>query len=109
MAATPGNGSELTIQDLALVETVLGEAMFGPVSWQKLGLDLGIYITNLNVIEREKGDSTEHLRKTLQQWLNKVDKVRDTRWPTLIKAVRSTGDNAAADRMPNIIKKHSNV
>uniref|UniRef100_A0A1X7TPS2 Death domain-containing protein n=1 Tax=Amphimedon queenslandica TaxID=400682 RepID=A0A1X7TPS2_AMPQE len=83
--------------------------MFGPVSWEQLGLALGIYITTLNVIEKEKGDSTDYLRKTLQQWLNKVDKVKDTRWPTLIKAVRSTGDNAAADRMPNAIKKHSSL
>lgn len=95
----------IAINDLAQVETVLKEAMFGPVHWEQLGLALGIYINTLNVIGRERGDSTDHLRKTLQQWLTKVDKVKDTTWPTLIKAVRSTGDNAAADRIPNIVSR----
>ena len=99
--------SYIAIQDLVLVETVLSEAMFGPVKWEQLGLALGIYITTLNVIGREKGDSTDYLRRTIQKWLNKVDKVRDTTWPTLTAAVRSTGDNAAADRIPGIIKKHN--
>ena len=97
----------IAIQDLVLVETVLSEAMFGPVKWEKLGLALGIYITTLNVIERGNGDCTDYLRKTIQKWMSKVDNVKDTTWPTLTAAVRSTGDNAAADRIPGIIKKHS--
>ena len=78
--------------------------MFGAVRWTDLGLSLGLYMPTLNVIGQGNGDANTHLRKTLEKWLEKEDKVRGTTWDDLIRAVRSTGDNAAADRMPAILK-----
>ena len=87
---------------------VLKEATFGPVNWQSLGLKLGLYITTLNVISCTSGDANNHLMQTIQKWLEKKDDVKGTTWQILIDAVKRTGDNAAAQRMPAIIhvQKH---
>ena len=77
--------------------------MFGAVRWTDLGLSLGLYMPTLNVIGQGNGDANTYLRKTLEKWLEKEDKVTGTTWDDLIRAVRSTGDNAAADRMPAIL------
>ena len=84
---------------------VLNKAMFGPVNWQSLGLKLGLYITTLNVISCTSGDANNYLMQIIQKWLEKQDGVRGTTWQILIDAVKSTGDNAAAQRMPAIITK----
>ena len=84
---------------------VLKEVMFGPVKWQSLGLKLGLYITTLNVISRTIGNSDDHLMQTIQKWLEKTDGVKETTWQILIDAVKSTGDNATAQRMLAIINQ----
>ena len=83
--------------------------MFNAVCWADLGLSLGLYMQTLNVIGQENGDANSYLQKTLEKWLEKEDKVTGTTWNYLIRAVRSTGDNAAADRIPAILKSHNIV
>ena len=90
--------------DLKLIKEVLKEAMFGSVKWMDFGLSLGLFMPTLNVIDSTKGDANSYLQKTLEKWLEKEDKVTGTTWNDLIRAVRSTGDNAAADRIPAILK-----
>ena len=85
------------------------EATFIPVKWVDLGLSLGLYMPTLNVINSTKGDANSYLQMTLEKWLEKVDKVTGTTWDDLIRAVRSTGDNAAADRIPGILKARNIV
>ena len=82
---------------------VLNKAMFGPVNWRSLGLKLGLYMPTLDVISRTSGDANDHLMQTIQKWLTKQDGVRGTTWQILIDAVKRTGDNAAAQRIPTII------
>ncbi|XP_019858461.1 PREDICTED: uncharacterized protein LOC109586696 [Amphimedon queenslandica] len=95
---------ELDIGDLKTVRSVLTKAMFGPVHWTDLGLSLGLIMPTLNVIGRTNGDANDYLKLTLQYWLEKKDNVTGTTWDNLIRAVRSTGDNAAAERMQGILK-----
>lgn len=92
---------------MELVDSVLKEAMFGAISWKDLGLALGLYINTLDIIEREKGDCNDYLQKTIQKWLKNADNVKGLTWQILVEAVRSTGDNAAAQRIPGILKKHN--
>ncbi|XP_019861590.1 PREDICTED: uncharacterized protein LOC109590085 [Amphimedon queenslandica] len=87
-----------------IVLTVLTEAMFGPLRWIHLGLSLGLLMPTLNVIGRTNGDANDHLKLTLRYWLEKKDNVTGTTWDNLIRAVRSTGDMAAAERMPGILR-----
>lgn len=84
--------------------TVLNKAMFGPVNWRRLGLKLGLYVPTLDVIHYNNGDANDYLMQTIQKWLEKKDGVSRTTWQILIDAVESTGDNAAAQRMPAIIQ-----
>lgn len=86
----------------------LNEVHFGAAKWNALGLSLGIYQTNLDVISDERGDSNLYLRKTIELWLKRQDKVNEkggATWENLIKAVESTRDNAAA----NILRKKLNL
>ena len=87
-----------------LVRSVLSQAMFGPVHWTDLGLSLGLLMPTLNVIGKTNGDANDYLNLTLQYWLEKKDKVTGTTWNNLIRAVKSTGDNAAAERIPGILR-----
>ena len=84
---------------------VLKEVMFGATNWQSLGLSLGLYMPTFNVIGKTNGDADDYLRMTIQKWLEKKDGVRGTTWQILIDAVESTGDRAAAQRMPAIITR----
>ncbi|XP_019855541.1 PREDICTED: uncharacterized protein LOC109584298 [Amphimedon queenslandica] len=101
------NPNELGINDLVTVRTVLTEAMFGPVHWTDLGLSLGLFMPTLNVISRTNGDANDYLNLALQYWLQKKDNVTGTTWHNLIRAVRSTGDNAAADRIRGILRSRN--
>ena len=99
----------LALAHLALILSVLKEAMFSAIKWIDLGLSLGLYMPTLNVIDQTNGNADDHLRMTIQKWLEKKDGVRGTTWDDLIRAVRSTGDNAAADSIPAILKSRSIV
>ena len=83
--------------------------MFGAIKWIDLGLKLGLYMPTLNVIGQSNGDANTYLKKTLEEWLEKKDGVRETTWNDLIRAIRSTGDYAAADRIPAILKARNIV
>ena len=83
--------------------------MFGAVNWQDLGLSLGLYMPTLNVISYTIGNADDHLRMTIQKWLEKKDNVKETTWQILIDAVKRTGDRAAAQRIPAILKSRSIV
>ncbi|XP_019861886.1 PREDICTED: uncharacterized protein LOC109590401 [Amphimedon queenslandica] len=87
-----------------LVLSVLSQAMFGPVHWIDLGLSLGLHMPSLDEIRTTRGDATDCLKQTLQKWLEGRDNVTGTTWDNLIKAVRNTGDRAAAERIPGILK-----
>uniref|UniRef100_A0A1X7T5T2 Death domain-containing protein n=1 Tax=Amphimedon queenslandica TaxID=400682 RepID=A0A1X7T5T2_AMPQE len=91
---------QLGIEDVDKVITVLDEAQFGTVKWNSLGLKLGLYQPKLNVIAKSGGDADDHLRKTIEAWLEGADNVASRTWQTLIDAVRKTGDRAAAERIP---------
>lgn len=94
--------TNLGITDLDEVMETLNEVHFGAAKWNVLGLSLGIYQTNLDVVKDERGNSKLYLRKTIELWLQCQDKVKKkggATWENLIKAVESTGDNAAANRL----------
>ncbi|XP_019850958.1 PREDICTED: uncharacterized protein LOC109581344 [Amphimedon queenslandica] len=103
---TNPNEQSLSRGDTNEVLKVLNEAMFGPVEWRSLGLSLGLYIQTLDVIGRTNGDSNDYLEQTVKKWLQKKDKVTGTTWDDLIRAVKSTGENAAAEKIRDIVKKH---
>ena len=78
--------------------------MFGAVNWENLGLSLGLYSTTLEVIGKTNGDANDYLKSTIKKWTEKQDNVKGVTWPILIDAVKRTGNKAAAERMPDIIK-----
>ena len=86
---------------------VLKEAMFGPAQWRSLGLSLGLIVSTLDVIGRTNGNANDYLEQTIQHWLMGEDQVTGKTWQILKEAVKSTGDNAAAERIPGIVKKHN--
>ena len=89
---------------MQVILQVLNKAMFGPVNWRDLGLSLGLYMPTLYAISYTNGNANDYLMWTIQKWLEKQDGVRGTTWQILIDAVKSTGDKAAAERMPAIIQ-----
>ena len=100
-----GLKEELTQEDLLAVKNVLNKALFGPANWSDLGLNLGLIITTLNVIGRSGGDAYDHLETTLMYCLQHKDRVTSMTWNILVQAVKSTGDRAAADRIPGVVEK----
>lgn len=100
------------ITDVRIVMKVLEEVLFSSTHWMELGLDLGLHIHNLNVIEAQKGDCKTYLRKCIEAWLSQEDKVMENggpKWQTLIRAVKSTGDNAAASKIPEKLTSLYNI
>ncbi|XP_019863280.1 PREDICTED: uncharacterized protein LOC109592202, partial [Amphimedon queenslandica] len=53
---------------------------------------------------RTNGNANDYLKLTLQKWLERRDNVTRTTWDNLIRAVKSTGDMAAAERILGILK-----
>ena len=90
----------LDVGDVNQVIKVLEKAMFGPARWRNLGLSLGLIVTTLDVIGQTNGDANDRLEQTIQKWLERKDQVTGTTWQILKEAVKSTGDNAAASRIP---------
>ena len=95
----------LDVGDVKKVLEVLEKAMFGPAQWRSLGLSLGLIVTTLDVIGGTNGNANNYLQQTIQNWLMGEDQVTGTTWDDLMKAVKSTGDKAAAERIPGIVKK----
>ncbi|XP_019852870.1 PREDICTED: uncharacterized protein LOC109582566 [Amphimedon queenslandica] len=97
---TQTNPNELNVGDVKKVLKALKKAMFGPANWRDLGLSLGLIVTTLDTIGKTNGDANDYLEKTIQKWLKKEDQVKETTWQILKEAVKSTGDKAAAERIP---------
>ena len=73
---------------------------FGASAWDTLGLYLGLCQTKIDEIKRENADNCQQcLKKTIGAWLKCQDKVQEATVQGLIKAVKSTGENAAADEL----------
>ncbi|XP_019852857.1 PREDICTED: uncharacterized protein LOC109582563 [Amphimedon queenslandica] len=98
---TQTNPNELNVGDVQKVLNALNKAMFGPTNWRSLGLSLGLIAPTLDTIGRTNGDAEDYLEKTIQKWLQRKDQVKGTTWKILKEAVASTGDNAAAGRIPS--------
>ena len=101
--------SNTGIEDADKVLMVLNKALFAPAKWDDLGLELGLLMTRLNVIEGGGGDAYKHLKKTIEAWLMGADNARSRTWQTLIDAVREAGDRAAAKRIPGKLKSFYNI
>ncbi|XP_019852898.1 PREDICTED: uncharacterized protein LOC109582578 isoform X2 [Amphimedon queenslandica] len=97
---TQTNPNELNVGDVEKVLNALNKAMFGPTKWRSLGLSLGLIAPTLDTIGKTNGDSEDYLEKTIQKWLQRKDQVKGTTWKILKEAVASTGDNAAAGKIP---------
>uniref|UniRef100_A0A1X7TQA7 Death domain-containing protein n=1 Tax=Amphimedon queenslandica TaxID=400682 RepID=A0A1X7TQA7_AMPQE len=106
---TDNGKRSLDIEDVEMVTTVLNKALFGATKWANLGLKLGLLISRLNVIGEEGGDAYRHLRRTIEVWLEEEDNVTSRTWQTLIEAVARTGDRAAAQIIPDILKTLYNI
>lgn len=73
---------------------------FGASTWDMLGLHLGLHQTTLNEIKRENaGNCKQCLKETIGAWLKCQDDVQEATAQGLIKAVESTGDRAAANKL----------
>lgn len=72
---------------------------FDTIKWKRFGLSLGLHSNTLNALQ---GDHAQCLMGTLEAWLRKQDDVKKeggTTLNNLVKAVRATGNNAAADEI----------
>ena len=79
---------------------MLQRCLFPETKWYILGLNLGLFKNTLDVINMNRHDVSHCLIECLSQWLRRADKV-DSRggatWDSLSDALRSIGENAAAD------------
>ena len=78
-------GNLLTLNDLGLL---LEELMDVYQKWYLLGLKLGVSVQTLDRIRTQFPDSRDQLLEMLKTWLTNSD---NTRWETLIDALRSRG------------------
>lgn len=75
----------------------LHEVCFGASTWKNLGLHLGLYQPNLDII-RGKDEET-CLQMMIGHWLECRDGVNEKggpTWVTLIQGIETTGNKAAA-------------
>ena len=74
---------------------------YSGVNYYNLGLYLGLYIITLDVIKaKNSGDDRRGLRECLTAWLKQADNVMNIGGPsydTLIRALRTMGENVVAD------------
>ena len=84
------------IDDLASVRRVLKNL----VDWQSLGLELGLFYTTLEIIEREQhGNITMCKIKMLAAWLQQRDNVSQKgvpSWSVLRTALKEIGEGQLA-------------
>lgn len=65
--------------------------------WYTLGLHLGLYVTDLNVIESNSLSSVDKrtcVRQMLTRWTDKLD--REATWEKIVSALRKIGNKQLA-------------
>uniref|UniRef100_A0A1X7TCQ3 Death domain-containing protein n=1 Tax=Amphimedon queenslandica TaxID=400682 RepID=A0A1X7TCQ3_AMPQE len=102
LATSVNHTNQLQIIDLAEVLQLLRRHGYLGDSYYDLGLFLGLSFTTLDVITRNnKGDVESCLRECLTKWLQKADKVQETKGGpsiySLVSALRGLGENGVAD------------
>ena len=69
--------------------------------YMRLGLELGLSYTSLNIIRQEQGRKVKDCKRTLlQTWLERADRVDEmggTNKPALVAALRRMGEHRVAD------------
>ena len=87
------------IDDLANVRRVLKNL----VDWQSLGLELGLFYTTLEIVEREqRGNITMCKTKMLAAWLQQQDNVSQNgvpSWSVLRTALEEIGERQLASEL----------
>lgn len=88
--------------------TALYKVHFGASKWENLGLHLGLYQPNLDIIKAEIDEKTR-LQKMISHWLECQDGVNEKggpTWFTLIQGIETTGNKAAAERLQGLQAKY---
>ena len=89
------------IRDLNKILKALRDRHFGTTNWKTLGLSLGLYMTRLDTIERDKHTGDDCLTACLSAWLALQDGVKEKEgaatWLSLVTALHDIGENAVAD------------
>ncbi|XP_019854903.1 PREDICTED: uncharacterized protein LOC109583850 [Amphimedon queenslandica] len=92
---------QLKLGELQLTLNTLKKYYYKGRNWQSLCLALGLTDDTIGVIETNHIKNVERcLRECLSSWLRKEDLVNETggpNWETLLNALRSIGENAAAE------------
>lgn len=87
------------VRDLALVDELLERYNFPADKYYKFGLHLGLSVRTLGIIEKNCRDVTRCLLEVLKAWLKQYDEVQEkggSTITTLVKALKTLGENAAA-------------
>ena len=87
------------VRDLALVDELLKKHNFAAHNYHQFGLHLGLLAGTLGIIAENHRDVTRCLLKVLEAWLRQCDKVQEkggSTITTLVKALKTLGENAAA-------------
>ena len=99
------------LKDLQPTLNTLKKHNYKGREWQALCLALGLTDDTIGVIETNHIKNVERcLKECLGSWLRKEDLVNETggpNWETLLDALRSIGENAAAEKIDKESKKVS--
>ena len=90
----------MSIIDLREVVYMLMKNHFSVSQWFQLGIHLGLYITTLQIIEKEFRDSSRCLEECLAKWLERrdnVDQFGAPTWTSLVSALEKMSEMAVAD------------
>ena len=94
----------MTIRDLVEILRVLRNGHFQTTKWFDLGLYLGLFHDDLEIIEENyPRDARRCLRKCLAKWL--TDDIEAT-WDKLAIAAGKVGGTSVADYISEIIVKY---
>ena len=93
---------QLLLKDLQPILKILEKYYYKGRKWSSLCLALGLTDDTIGVIETNHNNQNDEscLKECLSRWLRKEDQVNETggpNWETLISALRSIGENAAAE------------
>ena len=76
--------------------------------YMRLGLELGLSYTSLNMIRQEQGRKVKDCKRTLlQSWLERADRVDEmggTNKPAIVAALRRMGEHRVADSIISGLK-----
>ncbi|XP_019862785.1 PREDICTED: uncharacterized protein LOC109591497 [Amphimedon queenslandica] len=98
---------KLEIKDLNDILSMLRNSKFDYVKWRDLGLELGLNLIRVNLIENDNPQDTEaRLKRTLEIWLNRiddVDKKGGATWKALVDALEKIGQKPVAEKIKDYI------